>query len=95
MQAALGERSRARARRWTRAPARWLLGEPRLAAEARDVAIRLPGLELPGIDDLFPFGQQEAQAERVARHGCRGFLEQLAGSASARATIAACRRCAW
>lgn len=47
-------------------------GQTRLAAKAADVAIRLPGVELPGVDHLLPLGQQEVRAELVARHfpGC-------------------------
>ena len=48
------------------------LRQPRLSAEARDIAIRLPSLQLPRIDHLLPFGQQEMQAELVAAHGTRG-----------------------
>ena len=43
-----------------------LLGEPRLAAEALHVAVVLPALELPGVDDRAPFRPEEVRAEPVA-----------------------------
>ena len=52
------------------------LRQPRLSAEPRDIAIRLPVLQLPGIDHLLPFGEQKMQAELVAADGTRGLLQQ-------------------
>ena len=54
------------------------LREPRLPAEARDIAIRLPVLQLPRIHHLLPFGEQKMQAELVAADGTRGLFQQLA-----------------
>ena len=52
--------------------------EPGLAAEPGHVAIGLPSVQLPRIDDLLPFGQQETQAELVTFDGlCRFFQELL------------------
>ena len=51
-------------------------GQTRLAAKAAHVAIRLPGVELPGIDHLLPLGQQEVRAELVARHFPGGGLQR-------------------
>ncbi len=48
--------------------------DPGLAAETRDVAIGLPGLQLPGIDHVGPFGEQEWLGELVLldrRHPCQ------------------------
>ena len=33
------------------------LRQSRFSAQAPDVAVCLPGVQLPGVDDLFPFGQ--------------------------------------
>jgi hypothetical protein len=44
-------------------------GEPGAAAEAGNVAIAFPGVELPGIDHVFPFSEQEAGCEFVVRGG--------------------------
>jgi hypothetical protein len=54
------------------------LRQPCLSAEARDIAVRLPALQLPRIHHLLPFGEQKMQAELVATHGFGGFLHQLA-----------------
>ena len=54
------------------------LREPRLSAEPRDIAIRLPVLQLPRIHHLLPFGEEKMQAELVAAHGARSLLHQLA-----------------
>ena len=53
--------------------ARCASGQPGLAAEAGDIAIRLPGFQLPGIHHLFPFGEKKMQAELVPAHGLRCF----------------------
>ncbi len=45
------------------------LGQPGLSAEPCDIAIGLPGLQLPGIDDLLPFGEEKVQAELVPADG--------------------------
>src|SRR5690606_28958105 len=42
-----------------------LLGETRLAPEAADVAVGLPGIELPGVDDGRPFAPEEVRGEFV------------------------------
>ena len=66
-----------------RAPARRSTTAPRAAPPAAascgrggDVAIRLPGVQLPGIDDLLPFGRQEVQAELVPADGRRCLAQQ-------------------
>ena len=64
MQASRLRALRERARRSTTAP-RAGFREAGLPAEARDVAVGLPGLELPGIDHLLPLGQEEVRAEPV------------------------------
>ena len=56
--------------------------QSRLSAEAGDIAIRLPVLQLPGIHHLLPFRQQEMQAELVTAHRIRGLLHQLAQNVS-------------
>ena len=43
-----------------------LFGQPSLPAQAGNVAIRIPCLELPCIDNLLPFLPQEMQRETVA-----------------------------
>ena len=58
--------------------------EPRLSAEARDIAIRLPVLQLPGIDDLLPFREQEMLAELVTANRARGLAHQFAYNLAAR-----------
>ena len=53
------------------------LREPGLSAEARDIAIRLPALQLPRIHHLLPFGEQKMQAELVAADGLRRFSQAV------------------
>ena len=53
-----------------------LLGEPRPAAEPRQVAVGFPGLELPGVDHRAPLRPQEVRAEPVALDAGRGTVEQ-------------------
>jgi hypothetical protein len=52
------------------------LREPRLATQPGHVAICLPGLQLPGIDDLLPLGEQEVLAEFVPADRLRRVLQQ-------------------
>ena len=51
-------------------------GQPCLAAEACDIAIGLPALELPGVDHLFPLRQQEMRTELVSTHRRAGIPNQ-------------------
>ena len=64
------------------------LRQPGLSAQALDVAIRLPAVQLPRIDHLFPFGKQKGQAELLTGHlaGCGG---QQASDLIARGNVAA------
>ena len=54
------------------------LRKPRLSAEAHDITIPLPVLQLPCIHYLLPLGEEKMQAELVAAHGTRGLFHQLA-----------------
>ena len=54
------------------------LRQPGLSAEPRDIAIRLPVLQLPCIDHLLPFGEKKMLAEFVAADGIRGLSHQFA-----------------
>ncbi|MCY1302863.1 hypothetical protein D9M70_525460 [compost metagenome] len=51
------------------------LREAGLSAKACYIAIRLPLLQLPGIDHLLPFGQQEMQAEFMATNDLAGLID--------------------
>ncbi len=53
------------------------LWEPRFSTEARDISIRLPGIQLPRINDLLPLGQQEPPTELVALSTFAGGPQQL------------------
>ena len=55
------------------------LGQPRLSTEPGDVAVGLPGVQLPRINDLLPLGQQEMRAELVVRP--RGLRRHATGLA--------------
>ena len=39
-----------------------------LPAEPRDIAIRLPTVQLPGVDHLFPLGYEKVERELVSFH---------------------------
>ena len=52
--------------------------QARLAAEALDVAIRLPGIELPDVDQLVPLRLHEANAELLIRCRRRRLTEEPA-----------------
>src|SRR5262245_52655996 len=54
------------------------LRKARLSAEARDIAICLPVLQLPCVHAVLPFRQQEALAELMTGHGSRSVSHQLA-----------------
>jgi hypothetical protein len=45
------------------------LGELGLSSEPGDVAVGVPLLELPGVDDLLPLCQQEVLAELMTADG--------------------------
>ena len=57
-----------------RPPGLW---EPRFSAEARDISIRLPGVQLPRINDLLPLGQQESPTKLVIFFTFAGGPSQL------------------
>ena len=54
------------------------LREPRLPAEARDIAICFPALQLPGIYDLLPLGEEEMLTELVVAERAGRFFHQFA-----------------
>src|SRR5262245_1653943 len=51
------------------------LRQSRLSAEAGNIAIYLPVLQLPGVDYLLPFCEQEMLAELVTTDRIRGFAQ--------------------
>ena len=53
------------------------LGQPGLATEPGDIAIRLPCFQLPGIHHLLPFGEEKMQIELVTAHRLRCFTDQV------------------
>src|SRR5207249_4114643 len=53
------------------------LGESRLSAQARDIAIRLPAFQLPRINHLFPFCVQKMEAELVIADLLRRLSQQI------------------
>ena len=53
------------------------LGEQRFSAEAGDISIRLPGVQLSRINDLLPLGQQESPTELVVLSAFTGDPQQL------------------
>ena len=54
------------------------LGKSCLSAEARDVTVVFPSLELPSVDYLVPFGDKEGQSEPVLFDIACGLVDQLA-----------------
>ena len=54
-----------------------LLGQTRLAAKPRDIAVVLPSLELPRVDHPIPLGPEERRAELVPLDKPRGLVQQL------------------
>jgi hypothetical protein len=48
-------------------------GQARLSAQPDHVAIGLPTFQLPGVDHLLPFGEQEVGAEGMTTDGLRRF----------------------
>ena len=52
-----------------------LAADSRLAAKARDVAIGVPGFQLPGVGDVRPFAEKEMRREFMAADilGCLGY----------------------
>ena len=54
-----------------------VLAEARFAAQPCHIAIGLPRVELPGVDDVVPLRFQESMAEAVRRSGLRGFEDQF------------------
>src|ERR1019366_1627884 len=59
------------------------LREPCLTAEADDIAIRFPVIQLPCINHLLPFSEKKMQAKFVAAHGSCGLSQQFADDLAA------------
>src|SRR6266404_6358549 len=51
--------------------------EPSLAPQSHDVTVGIPGIQLPRIHYLFPFGQDELERELVSGYRAGRFTQKL------------------